>query len=493
MKLSDLSGVFTENPQGLEQALLSARRKYNTSSAQARKIFQQSRVTFNSLSDIDTAYEGQFSVHHKGIEFACYARPQDGAARLYVLLSGAREPGQIEPRFSRWSYGSILDGSVLSIDDPMVRLYPKLRLGWYYGTTEYNMLLDVQELVEYYAAASSAQEIVFVSSSAGGYAALYLACQIAGSVAIAINPQIRLSIYAGRQRFVEETGVDLSCNDKWQRNHLPELIAESVHSRFIIVQNTASPGDMDQIDDLQSVLGCKENSRVGIRRLAPHVLSWLYEAVRCEDDNPHVLQEWKTMFLAVDLLRAHFEDVERFEKHYFVLSELWHEHFQNDALRIKLRDELVNACRDGGELPRSLGSRIDGSRHSGAIVPFEAFTLPLRSTQCSAVSVKNVVVHSEGRQGAYSHSAVRYEWETGVYLVKTRRISGSATYGVRLRDRVLGIDVYRCNVVDGKHASAFFVNGDASNLAVLVYPNRIGESGGSEVQVEVSIERVLSC
>ena len=33
--------------------------------------------------------------------------------------------------FSRWSYYKFLNGSMLNIADPMLELYPELKLGWY--------------------------------------------------------------------------------------------------------------------------------------------------------------------------------------------------------------------------------------------------------------------------------------------------------------------------------------------------------------------------
>ena len=257
---------------------------------------------------------------------------------------------------------------------------------------------------------------------------------------------------------MKATGVDLEADDTWRRNHLPELIAESPDSKFIVMQNIASPNDMKQLVALQEALGYSGDAWLGVRRLAPHVISWLYEGKRSVDDNPHSIQDWKTMFPAIDLLVDNFDVAEERESEYLVFSELWREHFQVEAL---LREK----------------------RH-----------VKMADLDLSAVETtveKAIVVKSDG-VARYSYTAVHHAWEAGAtYVVRTQLLDGTAgMYGILLRDCVSGEDAYRKDEVTSEDEFAFSVSGSCEGLAVLIYPNRIGECAGHVAEVKMSIEKV---
>ena len=73
--------------------------------------------------------------------------------------------------------------------------HPTLMTAWFYGTREHWLLEDVVALIRAVCRHLSLGivDVVFYSSSSGGTAALSAAALIDGALAIAVNPQIRLT------------------------------------------------------------------------------------------------------------------------------------------------------------------------------------------------------------------------------------------------------------------------------------------------------------
>ena len=95
---------------------------------------------YESLDDLEeNLTEGQFKIMLSGYHFSSVFQHRPGK-KLYVILSeamGLREwisETQMKPRYSRWSYASVLDGSLLNIEDPMYWKYPGIIVSWFYGT-----------------------------------------------------------------------------------------------------------------------------------------------------------------------------------------------------------------------------------------------------------------------------------------------------------------------------------------------------------------------
>ncbi len=278
------------------------------------------------------APDGRFTAENHNVDFDCFFKRNSESDTLYVIFSGSRKPNSTEPTFKRWSYYNYLDGSVLCIDDPMCRLYPALFLGWYYGTEKESYCDYIVEIVKEFAAQNNFKNITFFASSAGGYAALYCACKIPGSTACAINPQIKPSLYHYAPAYQKITGLDLSSEDPFGRNDLPKLLRDSKDTRILLIENSASPGDLRQLNDLCGVL--KTNYNYGLSRLAPNILCWVYEAV---SDIPHNAQEFVEMVSPIEFLINHFDNAEDYKDIYYMFGELWYSIYrvQNDTKNIR--------------------------------------------------------------------------------------------------------------------------------------------------------------
>ena len=303
----------------------------------------------NKIIDINNLYnppEGRFTIPYKGVEFECLYKKNTESNRLYVIFSGSRKAGNIQPTFKRWSYYKYMDGSMLNIDDPTCKLYKELVLGWYYGTKNECYLDYIIEIVQSFALQNGikSNDIVFFASSGGGYAALYCASKIKHSTAAVINPQIRLTLYDYAKWFQKITNINLLENDLFERNKLPELINQNKESRFIIIINIESDVDMVQLEELCKVLN--ESYNYGLTKLRDNILCWTYQAV---SSMPHNAQEYPAMFMMIEHLINNFDKYNYLKNIYTLLSELWYDHYnlicqKNEVLNKKKKIELIKSC-----------------------------------------------------------------------------------------------------------------------------------------------------
>ena len=174
------------------------------------------------------------SVMFKDIKFDIFFN-YNSNNKLYVILSGFKTGEQI-PLFKRWSWNMAFDGSVLYISDPMFYLFPKIKLGWYYGTQDINIYSYMYKLIYIIKRKYNFNNLIFYGSSGGGYAALQCATYFKNSLAIAINPQIYINKFGYSKEFYKITNIDLDKKDKYERNLLVDRILKS-NSKFFIIQN----------------------------------------------------------------------------------------------------------------------------------------------------------------------------------------------------------------------------------------------------------------
>lgn len=304
-----------------------------------------------SFDEFSRAPDGRFTIPYNGIEYDCLFKREPSSDKLFVFLNGYRKAWESEPTFKRWSYYNYINANMLNIDDPMCKLHPKLGLGWYYGTEERCYCDDIVDIVKEFAAQNGFNEIVFYASSGGGFAALYCACKIENSTVVAINPQIVLSMYTSAEHFQKVTGLDLGKRDKFNRNHLTEVIKANKGTKIILIENCASDIDMVQLNALCSELGT--NYHYGLTKPAPNILLWVYEA---ETNAPHNAQEYTPMVFAILYLLGHFDDAMQYSELFLTFGELWKDHYdlaednqritQQKGRHIELLSAVANADKE---------------------------------------------------------------------------------------------------------------------------------------------------
>lgn len=189
----------------------------------------------------------RYVINHSDVPFECLYMPSN-SKKLYIMLSGGGAGTRRYPRFLRWKYQNFLDGHILCIDDPMYHFHPEVvRVMWYYGTKEKPYLPLLMDIVKKAAQQLGIknEDVVFVGSSGGGYAALYCANLLDHSAAIAMNPQLVLKNWDPKNLLPQfrNFGIDLTAEDTFGRN---EIRLTNPTSRFMVVVNASSAWDIQQ-------------------------------------------------------------------------------------------------------------------------------------------------------------------------------------------------------------------------------------------------------
>lgn len=203
--------------------------------------------------------------------------------RLFVLLRGAETDRKNLPlpRFSRFSWRDRFPGTVVCIADPTLYLDDELKLGWYFGAPDHDVVQHVARIVEVLCAklGLAVEDTVFYGSSGGGYAAMQCAARLGrGATAVAINPQTEVLRYTvlrsvdaflkvctggmTRERATQRFGPRLSALRSWQRDPAGE-------SRCLIVQNIVDREHYQgHFRPFADIFGLPDNGRTTDGRMA---------------------------------------------------------------------------------------------------------------------------------------------------------------------------------------------------------------------------------
>nr|WP_246482778.1 heparinase II/III family protein [Brachybacterium halotolerans] len=124
----------------------------------------------------------------------------DPGDTLTVLFHGAIDRARIElPYFQRIRYQRTLGaGPTIAVSDPTLDLSESLRLGWYLGTTELDLIRKIADVISTYREALGVRNVVLQGGSGGGFAAIAASIYVPGSIAVAFDPQTDLPAYSAR-------------------------------------------------------------------------------------------------------------------------------------------------------------------------------------------------------------------------------------------------------------------------------------------------------
>lgn len=116
---------------------------------------------------------------------------QKASDTLIVFFTAAvdRRNATMPPFFSGQSVGAGLDASVLSISDPALTMSEELGLGWYAGARDLPLQDILVEVIQKVSSDTGATKVILTGGSGGGFAAMYYAARLPGSVFFAVNPQ----------------------------------------------------------------------------------------------------------------------------------------------------------------------------------------------------------------------------------------------------------------------------------------------------------------
>lgn len=150
---------------------------------------------------------GRYDIDYGGLSIPCSWQSR-GHHTTLVTFSGALTPNVTElPAFVGWGTTRHLDCNVLMLSDPSLAIDPKLRLGWYAGSTTIRRLQPkLTRVIRRFAGRS---RVVLFGASGGGFAALEHAPRLPGSLAIVSNPQTDILRY-------HQDAVDTYFSIAWQ-------------------------------------------------------------------------------------------------------------------------------------------------------------------------------------------------------------------------------------------------------------------------------------
>lgn len=165
-----------------------------------------------------------------------------GARVLIVAFHGAFERSRNElPKFlDRQNIG--VEAHRISIADPALERSDRLALGWFAGDDGFPLQQLLPAYLKSLIEKLSIERVIFMGSSAGGFASLFYSWHIPGSVAVVKNPQTSILAYrrSAHDRYVR------ACWPRGVENYgsigpeldLTELYSKRVDNTVIYIQNT---------------------------------------------------------------------------------------------------------------------------------------------------------------------------------------------------------------------------------------------------------------
>lgn len=239
---------------------------------------------------------------------------------LFIFLNGSLK-GKA-PEFNRWSYYNIIKGTTINIADPMYDLYPKLKLGWYYGDKKNNFRKKLAKMVKSVANFLNIpnEKIYIFGSSGGGAATFEVGSYLAGCTCVALNPQIRLADWGNQGEVLEkEVGIYLESDIDHREDSL-YYIKNNKLTTHIIIENIRSKSDMFQLCRIKECLGYqleygwnqKENNYF-----------WLYDAECDPYVGPHSTQDFRAIFLSLIFLINNNFNLNQIHDFIYLINEFW--------------------------------------------------------------------------------------------------------------------------------------------------------------------------
>lgn len=191
-------------------------------------------------------------------EFESFFMPSE-YKKLYVIFSAVGKDGRAYPLFQRVTWYDHFNGMFLWIDDP-TRNATKIAPTYYFGTKDnnyLNLICDIiKKFIDIYGITS--KNVTFISSSNGGFAALWCSKKIKGSTCLAYNPQLNVPVYYQKMRNKFENALNVSFDDEslHERFYLDNIEKEK-DSKICIFSNLKGASDKIQIDTFFSRIGKK--------------------------------------------------------------------------------------------------------------------------------------------------------------------------------------------------------------------------------------------
>ncbi|MBQ6668912.1 MAG: hypothetical protein IJM72_02525, partial [Deltaproteobacteria bacterium] len=152
------------------------------------------------LEELNTRHKNRITISVDGVDFECFFSPPIGN-KLYVCLTACAQNIKEYPVFQRLTWCKVLGGGVLCIDDPTRKLIKHTVSTYFFGEKNLSysdlLLKIIHKIAKLYNIKNN--NIIFISNSNGGFAALYCANKLEHSNAIVFNPNIDIKIWLSKK------------------------------------------------------------------------------------------------------------------------------------------------------------------------------------------------------------------------------------------------------------------------------------------------------
>lgn len=238
--------------------------------------------------------------------------------KLTVFLSAVGiNSGKPYPIFNRVSWENEFDGSILCFDDP-TRKEIDFAPCFYFGDANHNCLDQIQRIVQNIASILnvSNSDIYIISSSNGGFAAMYLADKIDYSTCVALCPQFDVELFLRDRALFFYKKLNITREDYFSRLNLFHIINNN-KSKFIIYSNIRSDSDREQIEKFCSFSNISYS--IGLNMIKEN-FCLIISRINALD--PHAVQPNKFFCnFIIDSIFKNNELVHEFIRVYFQLME----------------------------------------------------------------------------------------------------------------------------------------------------------------------------
>lgn len=142
---------------------------------------------------LDRTAGGVATIAVDGGEIPLLTQLQDSSTVVFSFSGAVDRARHSLPFFTSTSLHKHAPASIIGVSDPSLVRGEELKLSWYAGDDRFAVQLALTELVHRIVDALDATRVVFLGGSGGGFAALYYAWRLPGSVALVSNPQTNLN------------------------------------------------------------------------------------------------------------------------------------------------------------------------------------------------------------------------------------------------------------------------------------------------------------
>ncbi|MFF1831755.1 hypothetical protein [Paenarthrobacter sp. NPDC058040] len=121
--------------------------------------------------------------------------PRDSDVLIVALHGALNREVYTLPRFEWMATLQHRPESLLFLSDTALQVHDDLKLAWYTGDSSDNLTERYGALIRSIAVQCGASRVVLLGFSGGGFAAMAMAPEIAGSIALAFSPQASIGSY----------------------------------------------------------------------------------------------------------------------------------------------------------------------------------------------------------------------------------------------------------------------------------------------------------